>query len=164
MSELLAELQLLAPLNNLCPTGTTGMLDRMAMLVPTGATSTSCGMAGVPVFQYLEPLPGLLLLAPLGNLCPMGITSMPIGAAGLAPSGIVSMPLGKTGVLEMGRPVARYAARARGGPAGTVRQYASDRHYKPTVHSGMNAGYDTASVVDGARGVNRQTGPALGHT
>jgi len=44
--------------------------------------------------------------------------------------------------------------------ASTIRQHASDGHYKPTVHSGINAGYDTVSVTDGAHGVTRQVDPA----
>jgi len=46
------------------------------------------------------PAPGLVLLAPLGNLCPTGVASKPIGAAGLAPSSITSMPFGATRALE----------------------------------------------------------------
>jgi len=54
--------------------------------------------------------------------------------------------------------VARFAA--WGSLAGTVRQHASDRHYEPTIHSGINTGFDMASITDGARRVARQTDPA----
>jgi len=54
--------------------------------------------------------------------------------------------------------VAGYAV--RGGPAGTVRQHASDGLYEPTTCSGVNAGFDTAGVANGARGVARQIDPA----
>ena len=43
-------------------------------------------------FLHLEPLLGLPLLAPLGNMHPTGVTSKPMGVAGLAPSGVASTP------------------------------------------------------------------------
>ena len=45
-------------------------------------------------------------------------------------------------------------------PAGVVKQHASDGHYEPTIRSGINAGFDTVSVADGARIVARQINPA----
>jgi len=48
----------------------------------------------MPELPHLEPLPGLPLLAPLGNLCLTGVTSTPAGAARLAPSDIMSTPFG----------------------------------------------------------------------
>jgi len=61
-------------------------------------------MTSEPEFLHLQPLIGLLLLAPLGNTCPMGVMSKPIGATGLATSGITNMPFWMTGALEPGRP------------------------------------------------------------
>jgi len=69
------------------------------MLVPTGTMNTPFGTAAMLELPHLEPLPGLLLLVALGNQCLTGVTSMLIGAAGLAPSGVVM-----TGVPEMGWP------------------------------------------------------------
>jgi len=102
--EPLPELLLLVPLENLCPMGATGTPVIVGMQAPLGPISTPFGTAGAPEFLHLEPLPGLSLLAPLGNLCLTGITSKPIGAAGLAPSGITSTPFETTGTLELGWP------------------------------------------------------------
>jgi len=55
-----------------------GTLVGVAMLAPMGITNTLFRMAGMPDLLHLELLPGLLLLALLGNLRPMGIMSMPI--------------------------------------------------------------------------------------
>ena len=76
------------------------------------------------------------------------------GAAGYVNAGRNIMPIGTAGV-------ARYTA--QGGPAGAIRQHTSDGCYEPTVCSGVNTGFDTAIVADGAQGVARQTGPAFGH-
>jgi len=73
------------------------------MFAPKGTTSTPFRTASAPEFPHLEPLPGLPLLALLHNLCPKGVTSMPVGAAMLAPSGVLSMPFGIAGVLELVR-------------------------------------------------------------
>ena len=67
-----------------------------------GAMSTTFQTAKEPEFLHLEPLPGFPLLAPLGNLCPTGVMSKPIGAAGLVPSGVTSTPFGTTKLLELG--------------------------------------------------------------
>jgi len=66
--EPLAKLLLLAASGNLCLTGATGTLVGAAMLAPTGATSTPFRTGSTLEFLYLELLPGLQLLAPLGNL------------------------------------------------------------------------------------------------
>ena len=54
------------------------------MLASFGIANTPFGMARVSELLYLEPLPGLPVLAPLGNLCPTGATSTPFAAAGTA--------------------------------------------------------------------------------
>jgi len=73
------------------------------------------------------------------------------GAAGYVDAAGNTVPIGTTGVT-------RYAA--RGGPACTIRQHASDWHYEPTICNGVNYGYDTTGITNGARGVTRQTDPA----
>jgi len=69
------------------------------MLALTSIRSTPFMAAWTPESMRLEPLVELLLLAFLGNLCPMGIMNMPVGVARLAPSGVASTPFGTAGVL-----------------------------------------------------------------
>jgi len=52
----------------------------------------------------LELSPELLLLVPLGNLCPTDAMDTLVGPAKLVPSGITSAPSGTTGILELGWP------------------------------------------------------------
>jgi len=51
----------------------------------------------------------------------------------------------------------------QGGQAGATRQHASDGRYERTICRGVNAMLDMAGIADGAYGVARQTGTALGH-
>ena len=154
--EPLVELLLSVLLGNLCPTG----------MAPTGTTNLLFESAVGPKLPHLEPLSGLPLLAPLGKLsdghyehadwsgragtircCEHAIQedrstgAGTAGAAGYVNAAGYAMPIRTTRVH-------RYTA--RGGPAGAIRQYASDRCYGPTICSGINAGYNTAGVAVGA--------------
>ena len=61
----------------------------------TGAMGTLVGAA---------MLPGLPLLAPVGNVCLTGVTSMQVGAARLAPLDVANTPFRTTRALELGWP------------------------------------------------------------
>ena len=99
----------------------------MVMLALTSITSTPSVVGLTLESTWLELLAELLLLTPLGNLCPTGATGTLVIAAMLAPMGAMSTPFGTF--------VAAYGAIARTPTAGTIMQPMSDKRCKHTSRS-----------------------------